>query len=103
MYGHVGEMIFSWMFDGDYALLKPMQGAAEIVAAKSDWPPLYDVDALRGCTIPVAAAVYAQDLYVDGILITRIHQLIIMRISANGPTARGSPSSPATKRRRAGV
>ena len=65
MYGRVGEMIFSWMFDGDYALLKPMQGAAEILAAKSDWPPLYDVDALRGCTVHVAAAVYAQDLYVE--------------------------------------
>ena len=39
-----GEMIFSWMFDGDYPLLKPMQGAAEILAARSDWPPLYDVE-----------------------------------------------------------
>ena len=65
MYGRAGEMIFSWMFDGDYALLKPMQGAAEILAARSDWPPLYDVEALRDCTVPVAAAVYAQDLYVE--------------------------------------
>eukprot|EP01043_Picozoa_sp_COSAG02_P011584 COSAG02_NODE_428_length_22489_cov_4.690219_20_plen_78_part_00 len=31
----VGEMVFSWMFDGDYPLLKPMQGAAEILAARS--------------------------------------------------------------------
>lgn len=27
-----------------------------------DWPALYDVDALRDTTVPVAAAVYAQDL-----------------------------------------
>lgn len=33
--GFLGEMIFSWMFAGDYPLLKPMQGAAEILAARS--------------------------------------------------------------------
>ena len=58
-------MIFSWMFDGDYPLLKPMQGAAEILAARSDWPALYDVEVLRYCSVCVAAAVYAQDLYVE--------------------------------------
>ena len=32
---------------------------------KSDWPPLYDAERLALNTVPVAAAVYSDDIYVD--------------------------------------
>jgi pimeloyl-ACP methyl ester carboxylesterase len=59
-----GEMIYPWMFD-QYANLQPLKEAAEILAAKRDWPRLYDVDRLATNTVPVAAAVYFRDMYVD--------------------------------------
>jgi pimeloyl-ACP methyl ester carboxylesterase len=59
-----GEMIYPWMFDQDPAL-RPMRAAAEILAAAEDWPALYDLDQLRRNSVPVAAAVYDQDMYVE--------------------------------------
>ncbi|MFI6812036.1 alpha/beta fold hydrolase [Nonomuraea sp. NPDC050328] len=59
-----GEMIYSWMFD-DIRALRPFRGAAELLAAKSDWPPLYDPVRLAANEVPVAAAVYFDDMYVD--------------------------------------
>ena len=58
-----GEMVYPWMFD-DYAGLAPLKGAAEIVAVKSDWPVLYDANALSRNTVPTACAVYYDDMYV---------------------------------------
>ncbi|XP_020234786.1 uncharacterized protein LOC109814705 [Cajanus cajan] len=59
-----GEMIFPWMFDEIHAL-KPFKDAAHILAEKKDWPPLYDVQVLNNNKVPVAAAVYYEDLYVS--------------------------------------
>ena len=59
-----GEMVYPWMFD-DYVELQPLKEAAEILAAMTDWPALYDQDALRLNTVPGAAAVYAEDMYVE--------------------------------------
>ncbi len=59
-----GEMIYPWMFD-DYAGLRPLREAAQILAETTDWPPLYDVAALRTNRVPVAAAVYYEDMYVE--------------------------------------
>ncbi|KAG5008245.1 hypothetical protein AAZX31_09G233200 [Glycine max] len=59
-----GEMIFPWMFDEIHAL-KPFKEAAHILAEKKDWPPLYDVQVLNNNKVPVAAAVYYEDLYVN--------------------------------------
>jgi hypothetical protein len=42
-----------------------MRAAAEILAAAEDWPALYDLDQLRRNSVPVAAAVYDQDMYVE--------------------------------------
>ncbi len=61
--GFTGEMIYPWMFRTDPALA-PLREVAELLAAKDDWPALYDVDRLRANTVPVAAAVYAEDMYV---------------------------------------
>ncbi|OQR82127.1 hypothetical protein ACHHYP_16368 [Achlya hypogyna] len=59
-----GEMVFSWMAE-DYAGLRPFAGAAKVLAAKADWRPLYDVDALRNIAIPGAALIAYDDVFVD--------------------------------------
>ncbi|MBB4905634.1 alpha/beta fold hydrolase [Actinophytocola algeriensis] len=41
-----GEMIYPWMFDDD-PLMAPLRGVADDVAARPEWPMLYDVDRLR--------------------------------------------------------
>jgi pimeloyl-ACP methyl ester carboxylesterase len=61
-----GEHVFPWMLE-DYGALKPLQEAAELLAQQS-WPALYDPERLRQNTVPVAAAVYAEDAYVDSVL-----------------------------------
>ena len=58
-----GEMVYPWMMDV-YPQLKPLKAAAEILARKSDWPMLYDVERLSKNRVPVAAAVYFDDMYV---------------------------------------
>jgi len=57
-------MLFPWMLD-DYKTLKPFKGAAHILASKDDWPKLYDENTLRKNKVPIAAAVYTNDMYVD--------------------------------------
>jgi pimeloyl-ACP methyl ester carboxylesterase len=58
-----GEMIYPWMFD-TYPQLAPLKQCAEILAQDDSWPRLYDVDTLAKNTVPVAAAVYYDDMYV---------------------------------------
>jgi pimeloyl-ACP methyl ester carboxylesterase len=58
-----GEMIYPWMFEHD-PVLQPLREAAELLAAKDDWPRLYDEDRLRANEVPAAAAVYYDDMYV---------------------------------------
>ncbi|MHC8607810.1 alpha/beta fold hydrolase [Paenarthrobacter ureafaciens] len=59
-----GEMVYPWYFVQDPALV-PFQPVAELLASKADWGPLYDVQRLATNTVPVAAAVYQDDIYVD--------------------------------------
>ncbi|KAJ7901895.1 alpha/beta-hydrolase [Mycena olivaceomarginata] len=59
-----GEMIFPDMFD-DYVNLRPLKGAAEILANDSSWGPLYDIEQLRKNEVKVTAATYVNDLYVE--------------------------------------
>jgi pimeloyl-ACP methyl ester carboxylesterase len=59
-----GEMIYPWMFDLDPAL-QPLKEAAAILAADAGWPPLYDAARLRANTVPVAAVIYYDDMYVE--------------------------------------
>jgi pimeloyl-ACP methyl ester carboxylesterase len=59
-----GEMIFPWMIDAD-PTLRPLREAAGILAERDDWPPLYDPVRLAANEVPVAAAVYYNDMYVD--------------------------------------
>jgi pimeloyl-ACP methyl ester carboxylesterase len=59
-----GEMIFPWMFEEDPGL-KPLAEVAHLLAEKDDWPALYDRDQLAANEVPVVAAVYLDDIYVD--------------------------------------
>ena len=59
-----GEMLYPWMLDS-YKALKPLKGAANILAKKNDWPMLYSEKKLRENQVSTAAAVYTYDMYVD--------------------------------------
>ncbi|WP_228979293.1 alpha/beta fold hydrolase [Streptomyces sp. DH12] len=59
-----GETIHPWHFTTDPALV-PLRETAELLAARTDWAPLYDAGRLAANTVPTAAAVYHDDLYVD--------------------------------------
>jgi pimeloyl-ACP methyl ester carboxylesterase len=58
-----GEHVYSWMFD-DFSSLSPLREAAELLARHA-WPRLYDEATLAANEVPVAAAIYANDMYVD--------------------------------------
>ncbi len=58
-----GEHVYSWMFE-DYGALAPLRDTAEILAQR-EWPRLYDPERLRRNDVPAAAAVYAEDMYVE--------------------------------------
>lgn len=57
------EMIGPDMLD-DFAQLRPLKECAELLAAKSDWGALYDLDQLAKNQVPIAALSYYEDLYV---------------------------------------
>jgi len=59
-----GEMIYPWMIDAD-PVLRPLREAADLLAERDDWPPLYDPSRLAANEVPVAAAVYYDDMYVN--------------------------------------
>jgi pimeloyl-ACP methyl ester carboxylesterase len=58
-----GEHIFRWMFE-DYVALAPLREAADLLAER-DWGALYDPATLAGNEVPAAAAIYAEDMYVE--------------------------------------
>jgi hypothetical protein len=63
-----GEMVFPWMLD-DFSALRPFSAAAHLLASDGElWsrsPPLYDPRVLARNAVPVAAASYVEDMYVD--------------------------------------
>ncbi|MEU6119271.1 alpha/beta fold hydrolase [Streptomyces sp. NPDC047117] len=59
-----GEMIYPWQFAEDPALV-PLRETADLLAQRTDWPPLYDLDRLAHNEVPVTAAVYFDDMFVD--------------------------------------
>jgi pimeloyl-ACP methyl ester carboxylesterase len=58
------ESVHPWMF-AEYGVLRPFATAAEEMARVADWGSLYDRERLAANRVPVAAAVYTNDLYVD--------------------------------------
>jgi hypothetical protein len=69
-----GEHIFPWMFS-EFGSLAPHRAAAELLA-EHEWPRLFDEDRLRDNEVPVAAAVYADDPYVDATLSMKTARLV---------------------------
>ena len=57
------EHVSSWTCEDD-AELAPLAEATGLLAARV-WPALYDAEVLRACDVPCAAAIYADDPYVD--------------------------------------
>jgi pimeloyl-ACP methyl ester carboxylesterase len=58
-----GEHLFSWHFE-DSADLRPYAEVAAILA-EHPWPQLYDAEVLSSVDVPCAAAIYADDPFVD--------------------------------------
>ena len=58
-----GEMIYPWMFETD-PVLRPLCEAAAALAERDCWPPLYDAGRLAAGSVPAAAAIYYDDMYV---------------------------------------
>ncbi len=90
-----GEMIYPWMFD-EYRTLQPLKETARILAQFDGWPRLYAKDVLRQNTVPVVAAVYYNDMYVDRLLseeaasiISGIHVWVTSEYEHNGLRADG--------------
>ncbi|CAG8999003.1 MAG: Proline iminopeptidase [Candidatus Celerinatantimonas neptuna] len=58
-----GEMIYPWMFKQIHAL-QPFAQTVEKLATYTGFTPLYKPDVLASNRVPVAAAVYQNDMYV---------------------------------------
>jgi pimeloyl-ACP methyl ester carboxylesterase len=59
-----GEMTYPWMVR-EIKGLRPFADAADLLAERADWPPLYDPCRLADNRVPLAAVVYHDDMYVD--------------------------------------
>jgi pimeloyl-ACP methyl ester carboxylesterase len=59
-----GEMVYPWMFQ-EYKYLRALKEAAEVLATYDGWPYLYDKSVLQSNTVPCAAAIYYNDMYVE--------------------------------------
>jgi pimeloyl-ACP methyl ester carboxylesterase len=58
-----GEHVLPWMFE-DFGALRPLREAADLLAER-EWPRLYDPEQLARNDVPAAAAIYAEDPYVE--------------------------------------
>jgi len=59
-----GEMTYRWMFD-EISALRPFADAVDQLATRKTWSRLYDPDRLAANEVPLAAAVYHDDMFVD--------------------------------------
>ncbi|MHC0428858.1 alpha/beta fold hydrolase [Streptomyces sp. O3] len=59
-----GESVHPWAFDCDPAL-RPLRETAELLAQHTGFTPLYAPERLAANEVPVAAAIYHDDMYVD--------------------------------------
>ncbi|OLZ64120.1 proline iminopeptidase [Streptomyces sp. IMTB 2501] len=58
-----GEMFYPWMYE-EIAGLRPFRDATHLLAERTDWPALYSPSRLAANQVPVAAAIYHDDMYV---------------------------------------
>lgn len=59
-----GEMIYPFMFEC-YPELVKLKKIGEMLAQEKSWSQLYDVEQLKKNEVPVYAASYIEDMYVD--------------------------------------
>ncbi len=57
-------MFYPRDFDAHWAL-QPLKAAAQLLAEFAEWPDLYDRKVLQSNTVPVAATIYWDDMYVE--------------------------------------
>ncbi len=69
-----GEHLFPWHFE-DSADLRPYAAVADLLA-DHEWPRLFDADVLTSVDVPCAAAIYADDPFVDRELSGRTADLL---------------------------
>lgn len=62
-----GEAVFPWMFEQESAL-RPFRAAMDALMADTRFGVIYDADRLAGNDVPLQAAVYVDDMYVDSAL-----------------------------------
>jgi len=58
------EMVLPWHFEAEPSL-RPFAAVAELLAHADDWPALYDPAQLARNEVPVVAAIYSRDVYVE--------------------------------------
>lgn len=59
-----GEAMFPWMFE-QMPELKPFKPAMDLLMEDNDWDQIYDQQRLMANEVPLQAAVYFDDMYVD--------------------------------------
>lgn len=59
-----GEAMFPWMFE-QHAALRPFRGAMELLMEDTTFGHIYDAEQLARNEVPLQAAVYFDDMYVD--------------------------------------
>ena len=59
-----GEMAFPWMFE-EVRLLRGFAPAVHALAARREWSPILAPERLAANEVPLAAAVYFDDMFVD--------------------------------------
>lgn len=90
-----GEHLFRACVEEDSGLA-PLRAAADLLA-DHEWPTLYDADVLRSVDVPCAAAIYAEDPYVDRVLseetarmLPRMRTWVTNELEHNGLRADGA-------------
>ncbi|MFF8868128.1 alpha/beta fold hydrolase [Streptomyces sp. NPDC015139] len=58
-----GETFYPWMFE-EITGLRPFRAAVHLLAERTDWPELYRPAQLLANQVPVAAAIFHDDMYV---------------------------------------
>ncbi|CAD7960859.1 unnamed protein product [Amoebophrya sp. A25] len=102
-----GEMMFPWMAKTLGGGLECLDGVANKLA-KRKWPKLYDVEKLKRVDVPVAAATYVEDMFVDFDLARETAKLIgaeagaPMLLGASTSSSATSNGSPAAKKQKKG-